>query len=564
MNILTPVSITPARFYLLPKIHKSNNPGRPVISSTNCHTTKLSRFVDHYIQPLAIKIKSYIRDTTDFLNKIKNIGTIPEKALLVSMDVRALYSNIEHNEGLLSLEEALNNRTIKEPKTEVITTLMKHILTLNNFRFNNKHYLQIKGCAMGTVAAPSYANIFMGSFEEKFIYPAISNDCLFYARYIDDIFLIYTGDECKLEEFFRNINRVHDSIKFEYVKSSVSIAFLDTLIYIDDDRKLQTTLYNKPTDSHNYLHYNSAHPRHLRYNLPYSQALRIRRICSEADELDKQNQSLTKHFRKRNYPSDLITSQITKASSITREETLALSHRETNDRIPLITTFHTNLPPLARIINNRWDLLRLKPHLSEIFQDTPVIAYRRPPNIQDMVSSNTIENNMVSHKNNKHSLTKSAKFCQPCNRRNSQCCKHIRHTDTFTSFTTNSTYRIYHNTDCSSSNIIYLLECSKCKIQYIGKSESKFNLRINIYRHKITSPNPSNLLPVEQHFRAQDHDFNVDAKFTIIEKLEKNTLPNKSKILELHEDFWIKKLKTLAPHGLNTKLNHPDRTWIQP
>ena len=74
---------------------------------------------------------------------------------------------------------------------------MHHIPTLNNFNFNGRHFLQTKGCAMGTIAAPSYATIYMGRFEMLHIYPEINRDCLFYARYIDDIFLIYTGENEK-------------------------------------------------------------------------------------------------------------------------------------------------------------------------------------------------------------------------------------------------------------------------------------------------------------------------------------------------------------------------------
>ena len=39
------------------------------------------------------------------------------------------------------------------------------ILTMNNFSFNDNHYLQIHGTAMGTKMAPSYANLFLGFFE---------------------------------------------------------------------------------------------------------------------------------------------------------------------------------------------------------------------------------------------------------------------------------------------------------------------------------------------------------------------------------------------------------------
>ena len=57
--------------------------------------------------------------------------------------------------------------------TKVITTFLAIIVTLNNFIFNSTNYLQTKACAMGTICAPSYANIFMDHFEKKLIYPLI-------------------------------------------------------------------------------------------------------------------------------------------------------------------------------------------------------------------------------------------------------------------------------------------------------------------------------------------------------------------------------------------------------
>ena len=415
-DILKPVNVKPARFYLLPKIHKKNNPGRPVISSINCHTTRLSKYVDHCIQPLAMKVKSYIRDTTDLINKIKHIKRIPHNAILVTMDVRSLYSNIKQHDGISALKKCLDNRISKDPPTEVLITLMNHILTLNNFNFNGRYFLQIKGCAMGTVAAPSYATIYMGNFEETHIYPDIDNDCPVYARYIDDIFLIYTGGEKKLDEFLTNINTKHDSIKFDYEKSTQSVAFLDTLIYIDEKRQLRTTLYTKPADTHNYLHFKSSHPRHLKESLPYSQALRLRRICSENNEFIKHSDKLKQQFTARGYSQTLVENQIKKAIAIPREATLKLAKKEKINRIPFVTTFNNTLPPLAQIIRNRWDILKLKPNLKDIFKEPGMLAYRRPMNLKDMIGSNTILDNKVNRKN---PTIKTIKFCQPCNTRNS-------------------------------------------------------------------------------------------------------------------------------------------------
>ena len=61
------------RFYLLPKIHKTNCPGRPVISGCNTPNEKISAFVDHQLKPLVPQISSYVKDTNDFLKKLKDL-----------------------------------------------------------------------------------------------------------------------------------------------------------------------------------------------------------------------------------------------------------------------------------------------------------------------------------------------------------------------------------------------------------------------------------------------------------------------------------------------------------
>ena len=66
MNFLTPKNPRMAIFYLLSKIHKPGNPGRPIISSCGTATENISKYVDHFLQPLATQVPSYIRDTTDF------------------------------------------------------------------------------------------------------------------------------------------------------------------------------------------------------------------------------------------------------------------------------------------------------------------------------------------------------------------------------------------------------------------------------------------------------------------------------------------------------------------
>ena len=103
---LLPTSPVPGRLYFLPKVHKQGNPGRPIILGNSTATEKLSAFVDfHLTRYMSCNyIPSYIKDTTDFLNAICKIPKLSNDTLLVTMDVKALYTNIPHKEGIAAVQ----------------------------------------------------------------------------------------------------------------------------------------------------------------------------------------------------------------------------------------------------------------------------------------------------------------------------------------------------------------------------------------------------------------------------------------------------------------------------
>ena len=111
------------------------------------------------------------------------------------MNVRSLYTSIPNNEGIAATKKRYDSYIHKTTPTKIITIFLALIFTLNNFVFNSKFYLQIKGCAMGTICAPAYANIFMAEFEQKYVYPLIKGKQILFLRYIDDIFTVWTKFE---------------------------------------------------------------------------------------------------------------------------------------------------------------------------------------------------------------------------------------------------------------------------------------------------------------------------------------------------------------------------------
>ena len=74
----------------------------------------------------------------------------------------------------------------------------------------------MKGRAIGTICAPSYANIFMSEFKEKNIYPLIKNKSVIYLRYVHDVSMVWIKSECKLRYFMNEINQKHESIIHDF------------------------------------------------------------------------------------------------------------------------------------------------------------------------------------------------------------------------------------------------------------------------------------------------------------------------------------------------------------
>ena len=541
-----------SKFNLNPKVHKKNNPGRPVIDSVNCHSSMISKYVDFHLQPEVCKLKSYVKDSTDTINKLSAINNeIKKDDILVTMDVRSLYTNIPNNEGIQAVKDTINASPSKMP-TRVITTFLILILTLNNFIFNGINYLQTKGCAMGTKCAPTYANIFMGKFEETHIYPKIIDKTRIFLRYIDDIFFIWKGSEQQLKLFLEDINKVHPTIKFDYKYSTSEIEFLDLTIYKDISGKLATKVFTKPTDRQAYLHKQSAHPNHLKKSIPYGQALRLRRVCTDINEYDEASKVLKTKLKDRGYKDEEITTQIKEARSRRREDLLQYKTKSQSNRIPFILTYYPDLPNAKAAVEKHWQILQINEKMKANFTEKPIMAYRRNRNLGDILGQKTILNNKVVRKGD---ISNQSGSCSPCLSRNDNlCCKQIRQTSTFQSRKTKKKYKIFHQVNCKSKFIIYLLECTLCMIQYVGKSEWPMNIRLNKHRNDVFR---EDAIHVCKHFKQPGHDFNKHAKITIIEELKKKdrSLRTMRKILEQREDFWILKLKTLQPDGFNMELN---------
>ena len=127
----------------------------------------------------------------------------------------------------------LNNRDLSTStvRTETLCNLIRIILTLNSFEFNNTFYIQTHGTAMGTRMAPSYTNLFLAKFETDALKHA-PHQLHTWWRFINNIFMImiWTHTEDELRTFLTYLNNIHPTIKFTSSHSATSASFVDIKI----------------------------------------------------------------------------------------------------------------------------------------------------------------------------------------------------------------------------------------------------------------------------------------------------------------------------------------------
>ena len=542
-SYLMPSNPTCSRFYILPKIHKNrqNPPGRPIVSANNHPTEHISEYVSDILNPLVSKLPSYIKDTTDFLRKLSTLNNLPNDSLLVTLDVSSLYTNIPHSDGIQAARKELNKRTTQQPPTETICDLIDIILTNNNFEFDEQFYLQKHGTAMGTRMAPPYANLFMGDLERSALDKTAYKPLVWW-RYIDDIFLIWTHGPDKLTDFISTLNTAHPTIKFTHEVSPTSIHFLDVTVSLNADNNISTDLYIKPTDKHQYLLSTSAHPKHTKQSIPYSLALRLRRICSTDETFYLRTNELLTYLTNRGYKRKHVRNEIRKASKVTRQNSLTNKPKTKTARTPFVVTYHPSLSHLAPILRQHYHILQDSDSCKEAFPQPPMLCNRRPKSLKEY---------LVRARLKRSSTGAPRGIIRNCGK-NCITCTHIHDGATTVTFTnTGNTYDIRQQLDCNSNNVIYLIQCIKCitdgnnNCQYIGQTGRRVRDRLIEHRRDVLNKKHDKS-GVAEHFCQPGHTVH-DLQIIPIHKLH----TGRESVRRAKEQHFIDLANTLTPNGLN-------------
>ena len=297
------------------------------------------------------------------------------------------------------------------------------------------------------------------------------------------------------------------------------------------------------------MHRASCHPNHTKKGIPYSQALRIRRICSEEQFFVNRVADLKTWLLARGYGENEVDSQIDRVRDKDRAPLLDTRPREKDDmKIPFVLTYHPARHKVYEILRKNQNLLLVDKEHEAVFKDKIFVTFRRAKSLKDKLvraKLPSIDEELME------------KGTFRCNgRRSCQICPLMREGDTFHNFDSTRSFKNFSGRyDCNSDHVVYLLQCESCDKKYVGSTKTKSNVYKSYFRtyarkhneNSLDKGKPVPLASFFNHFFEDGHNGSFWVGIKIIEGAD-NLFSLRRKEL-----FWQYRLQTFSPKGLNER-----------
>ena len=560
-NYITNFDYNAPAFYGLPKIHKNEKiqhfmkkandiyvkmeapkdlSFRFITAGPNSPTSKLSEFLDILLKPFLPIIPSYIRDVTDFLVKMPVFSEDEiVDVQIVTCDVVSLYPSLKKplilkavKYWLTNFPHLLHNRFDCKFVLDAIEVVLKN----SHFIFNEQCYNLKQGTATGTTVAPTLANLTMGFLEVDFyekVFKEYRENIFHFVkqnwkRYLDDGQIFWKKSFGPIEKFVEILNSLNESIHFTYDVSNEGLSFLNVFLYIENNQIL-TDIFYKSTDSHDYLPFNSCHPRHIKVNIPKTLARMICTIVKDPERKLFRLGELKQWLLKAGYPFHLINNSFRQILAIDQLTLRTKIDKKQSNILPFVQTHNPKNPEVYEFLVKAVNFLTSSEKYKNLFKDVRLIkSERQPKNLGRLLQSSYFSTTLP-----KWGVSK-------CNQKKCGTCAYIMEKDNIYFIQAQINFKIKFEFNCESRNLIYVIFCSGCDKYYIG---STGNLRQRVTGHKGDLKNPFHSMMVYKHISNCTRGKNLDTPFKIIPFYKCKTKTFASRVAV--ENYFRRKLK---PH----------------
>ena len=455
-------------------------------------------------------------------------------------------------------DEMFEHRHLLIFDPNLIIQLLYTGINFNYFEFASVVFQQIRGTAMGAAFSPTIANIYMSVTIRRFLRTQTKQPLLL-SRYIDDMFLIWTDTKEDLELFLTDLNNFNPAIRYTSSQSQTTVDFLDLTIYKSHlfpfTNILDTKTFQKPQNLYQYLHYSSCHQPAVYKAIISGELVRYVRTNTSETNYEVMKTQFKNRLLARGYPKKLIE----KVSATVRYKNRPKFLKKCQPAPPKFYPPIYKCPPPPQFKLLKRIVLENYHELQNILPAPRFIPMKHPTLQNELVRTKIAPTDdqlidiYTALTTSEHTTAGKLPQLNPHNTRTRRCnhprcatCLHLNCSKYFTSTRTRTTYTIRHNFNCTSSNLIYLITCKKCRKQYVGLTTKQLNVRVNHHRTNIINHKP---IYLSAHFNFPDHSI-TDLSIQAIDTVASNC-SNILQELQKLEKYWIQKLRTVQPLGLN-------------
>jgi len=248
------------------KIHKPDQPIRPVVNWRNAPAYKLSKLFTEKVCQLAPNPNAFnIKNSQELLHDLKNTPILPQHTL-ASLDITNMYSNIPVEETRTILENTLTQNLVESHTKQELLGWYDIITKQNYFLHKDKTLFQKDGLAMGAPSSGLIAEMFLQHIEHSHLARlSQKHKILNYYRYVDDILIIYDSDHTDIQNIVTDFNSLHHKLQFTAeIEKDHTLNYLDLSLH-RTTTNIKTAIYRKPTFTDTIIPFNSNHPTQHKY-----------------------------------------------------------------------------------------------------------------------------------------------------------------------------------------------------------------------------------------------------------------------------------------------------------